>query len=298
MSIFNLNKGKKSGAVRGNVNKKFVTKKKPPQNKPNQKRVGPTKLNPTKLLSPLSSLGSSLRAIIPKPKKQPISKRVAIQPQGKKPEVFGNPALRLEILLGLFMLAFVVLAFRAFDLTILQGEALHRRAQNQHKKKIIVPAKRGRFIDRNGRTIAISMPMKSLSVDMDLVEDPTRLANTLAPLIGKDRKQLIRKLRQARKGTFPVLQRQLPPVTINKIQMLNHPALFFKPQNKRFYTMGEVTSHVLGFTNFQGIGVEGLERAKETELQGQPGAHIITRDRLGRLMPKVQLMTPEKPGDD
>ncbi|MBF0194035.1 MAG: penicillin-binding protein 2 [Magnetococcales bacterium] len=297
MSIFNSNKSKKSGATRSKP-KKIVNKKKPAQNRAIKKRSNPIKLNPAKLLAPLLAIGSGLKNIFSKSEKKPISKRVTIQPQGKKPEVLGNPALRLEILLGLFMLAFVILAFRAFDLTILQGDALQRRAQNQHKKKITIPANRGRLIDRNGKTIAISMPMKSLSVDMDLVENPTSLARKLAPLIGKDRKQLIRKLKQARKGSYPVLKRQLPPDAIRKIRMLNHPALFFKPQSKRFYTMGEVTSHVLGFTNYQGIGVEGMERAKEEDLQGQPGAHIITRDRLGRLMPKVQLMTPAKPGTD
>ncbi|MBF0384088.1 MAG: penicillin-binding protein 2, partial [Magnetococcales bacterium] len=304
MSIFKSNKTRKSGGARVKpnrvkANKKIVNKNKPKGKKLNLNLASKFKFNPAILLAPVLAIGAIVGSLFSRPSnKKPKVTRVAIQPQGKKPEVIGNPALRLEILLGLFMLAFVILAIRAFDLTILQGETLQRRAQNQHKKKIIVPAKRGRLIDRNGRTIAVSMPMKSLSVDMDLVEAPTKLANRLAPLIGKDRKQLVRKLNQARKGSFPVLKRQLPPDTIRKIRMMNHPALFFKPQNKRFYTMGEVTSHVLGFTNYDGIGMEGLERAKEKELQGQPGAHIITRDRLGRLMPKVQLMTPAKPGSD
>ncbi|MBF0454053.1 MAG: penicillin-binding protein 2 [Magnetococcales bacterium] len=230
------------------------------------------------------------------PKPAPI--RAAKTPQGQKKEWAGNSSFRLEILVGLFMLAFVILAVRAFDLTILQGESLQRRAQNQHKKKIVVPASRGRFLDRNGKTLAISLPMKSLSVDMDLVENPSRLASQLAPLIGVPRRQLRKKLYAARPGSFPVLQRKLPPEAIRKIRLLNHPALFFQPESKRFYTMGEVTSHVLGFTNFSGKGVEGLERALEKELEGQSGYQVVTRDRLGRIMPKVQRMIPAKPGAD
>ena len=271
------------------------------------------KANKRKPKRKTASLGAGLLAKISLPKlslpklslpkvapqqKRPISTRLPISTQGQKKTVPGNPALRLEILVGLFMLAFAILAIRAFDLTILQGESLHRRAQNQHKKKITVPASRGRFLDRNGKTLAISMPMKSLSVDIDLVDDPDHLAAKLAPLIGKKKKQLRKKLNSARPGSFPVIQRKLPPEAIRKIRMLNHPALFFKPESKRFYTMGEVTSHLLGFINFQGEGVEGLERALDSELEGQPGAQIVTRDRLGRLMPKVQLMTPTKPGSD
>ncbi|MBF0358652.1 MAG: penicillin-binding protein 2 [Magnetococcales bacterium] len=279
MNIIGKKRNKKSGAIRRKPKKNLSV-----SNLPGIK---------------LAAFGKGLLTRISLPKKKPLpSKRVIIPPQGKKPVVIGNQALRLEFLLGLFMLAFVVLAFRAFDLTILQGEALQRRAQTQHKKKIITHANRGRFLDRNNKTLAISLPMKSLSVDIDQLDNPSSLAKELAPLINQPEKKLRQKLSSARKGSFPVLQRQLAPEAIRKIRMLNHPALFFKPQSKRFHTLGEVTSHLLGFTNFTGSGMEGMERALDEDLQGQPGTNIITRDRLGRLMPKMQMMTPAEPGDD
>lgn len=292
-------RGRKESINRLNTTRKRANKKVAGAKPSLFAKLSMPKVSAPRLAIPKISLPSiSLPKAAPTQKKPPSTGRKIITLQGQKKAPPEYSAMRLEILVGLFMLAFVVLAIRAFDLTILQGESLQRRAQNQHKKKIIVPANRGRFLDRNHKTLAISLPMKSLSVDMDLVDNSDKLAGQLAPLIGKSKTYLRKKLASARPGSYPVVQRKLPPEAIRKIRLLNHPALFFKQDSKRFYTMGEVTSHILGFINFEGAGVEGLERALEKNLQGQPGTQIITRDRLGRLMPKTQQVTPAKPGAD
>ncbi|MBF0369901.1 MAG: penicillin-binding protein 2 [Magnetococcales bacterium] len=208
------------------------------------------------------------------------------------------PRGRLEFITGLFVLAFVILAVRAVDLTVLQGSMLHDKASTQHRKKVILPAFRGQFLDRNGRTLAVSLPVKTLSVDRDMVEDPYDLADQLAPLIGVSKKRLGKRLARARPGTFPLLKRKVSPETARRIQELDHPALFFIPAAQRFYTMGEITSHVLGFVNIDGKGVEGLERVFDGDLQGTQGLQVITRDRLGRPMPGGRTITPAKPGTD
>ena len=214
------------------------------------------------------------------------------------PLIENNPVSRLRFLAGLFMLAFVILAIRALDLTVLQRDTLLDIAQNQHRKRVVAAAHRGRFLDRNGRPLAISLPVKALSVDMDQVKNPRQLADRLAPLIDMDVDLLRNKLGHARPGTFPVLKRQLPPTATRDIRLLNDPSLFFIPESQRFYPLGEITSHLIGFVNHAGHGVEGLEQAYEEKLQGEPGVRIITRDRLGRPMPMVQTITPTRPGSD
>lgn len=204
---------------------------------------------------------------------------------------------RLHFLTSIFLMVFVILAIRAVDLTVFQHDTLKKIAQRQHRKRVVAPAHRGKILDRKGQTLAVSLPVKSLSVDIDQVKDPNRLANQLAPLTGVDKKQLLKRL-SARAGSFPVLKRKLPPVAIRKIESLRNPALFFMPETQRFYPMGEITSHLLGFVSFSGVGREGLERSLEKDLKGFAGERIITRDRLGRPMPMAQTITPAHPGSD
>ncbi|NGZ06579.1 MAG: penicillin-binding protein 2 [Magnetococcales bacterium] len=217
---------------------------------------------------------------------------------GSRPVEPINVGMRLNVLLVFFLLAFTILAARAIDLSWLQGAELQRRALNQYQRKIIAHGQRGRFLDRRGHTLAVSLPVRNLSVDIDHVADRVQLADQLAPILGMERHYLRRKLRKAKTGSFPVIARKLHPGIIQKIQHLNHPALFFIPDMQRFYTMGEITGHILGFVGYDGQGAEGLEKVFQKDLHGQTGSRIITQDRMGRVMPTVQNITDAKPGAD
>lgn len=205
---------------------------------------------------------------------------------------------RLDLFLGLFLLAFFILGVRAMDLTVLQGDRLRVKAQDQHKKRVAIPAHRGRITDRHGRPLAISLPVKSLSANIDLVEDRKALANKLAPILGISKKRLRRKLVKARKHSFPVLRRKLPPGVVKKVEALNAPGLFFREELQRFYPFGEVTAHLIGFVNIDGKGMEGLESAYDAHLTGRPGSRMITRDRRGRLMPESTVLRAASPGGE
>ncbi|MBF0415892.1 MAG: hypothetical protein HQL79_09015 [Magnetococcales bacterium] len=209
-----------------------------------------------------------------------------------------NPQARLTFMLGFFVLAFSILALRAVDLTVVQADYLQQKARSQHKKKITLTASRGRILDRNGRTMAISLPMNSLSVEVDQVEDRDHLANNLADIIGVPVEELRNKLRSFKAGTYPTIKHQLTPEITRKVRNLDHHALFFFPESRRFYAMGEVTGHILGFVNFEGRGREGLERSFEDDLHGVNGAQVISHDRLGRPMPMVRTVTEPHPGVD
>jgi cell division protein FtsI (penicillin-binding protein 3) len=205
---------------------------------------------------------------------------------------------RFHFLLACFIFVFLVLAYRAVDLTVIQHSMLKEKAQNQYRKKVVVPAYRGRIMDRNGKTLSVSLPVKSLSVDVDRMEEPDLLARQLAPLIQWPEDQLRQRLKSARKKSFPVLQHQLTPMVIHRIQQLEDPSLFLTPEVQRFYPVGEITSHILGFTDFDGHGVEGLERSMEKELRGKPGESLFAHDRLGRPMPTGKVIEPAQPGSD
>ncbi|MGN7614416.1 peptidoglycan D,D-transpeptidase FtsI family protein, partial [Magnetococcales bacterium HHB-1] len=210
------------------------------------------------------------------------------------------PENRIEIIIGLFLLGFVILALRAMDLTLLQGEVLQNKAKNQHKKRIPIRAHRGQIFDRQGRTLAVSLPVTTLSLDRDrLKSTPFELAQRLAPILKIPREKLHTRISKAKAGSFPELKRKLPPDVVKQIKDLKEPSLFFLPSAQRFYPMGEIFGPVLGFINYEGKGVEGLERAFDETLQGEDGERMITRDRLGRpLMPGSREIRPAHPGAD
>ncbi|MBF0164575.1 MAG: penicillin-binding protein 2 [Magnetococcales bacterium] len=242
-----------------------------------------------------SSSGPSASAPLPSPALTP--ERLKPRPGVRPPETV-NVGMRLRFLLGFFMLAFTILAARAVDLTVVQGDDLHRRALRQYQKKITAQGHRGRFLDRRGHTLAISLPVRSLSVDIDQVHDRQQLADQLAPILGMERYYLRSKLKRAKVGSYPIIARKLPPTIIQKIQHLNNPALFFIPNMQRYYTLGEITGHILGFVGFDGRGAEGLEKVFQKDLEGVSGTRIITQDRMGRVMPTVKNITDAKPGHD
>ncbi|OSM07066.1 putative peptidoglycan glycosyltransferase [Magnetofaba australis IT-1] len=203
-------------------------------------------------------------------------------------------------MIGLFGLSFLILTVRALDLFVLQGEMLGGRAKGQHQRKIAVPAERGLIEDRNGATLAISLPVKTLSVEMDRVENIAVLAKQLAPHLNVNWRILDERLRkyEGKKGAYPVIQREVPPSVARRIDGLNIPSVYFLPASKRVYPMGEVTAHILGFVNRDGVGKEGVESAFEKHLRGQPGSRLIVRDRLGRIMPGGRTIEPAQPGGD
>ena len=205
---------------------------------------------------------------------------------------------RIRFIAIMFFLVLAILAVRAFDLTVLQHGKLKDKAQRQYLKRVVIPAHRGRLLDRHGRTLAISLPVKALSLDVDRMKNGSLLAKQLAPVLGQPLHALERRLNRVRPHTFPVLQRRLPPVSIRRIQQLENPALFLIPETQRFYPMGEVTSHLLGFTHFDGQGQEGLERSFEKSIKGFPGASVFSRDRLGRPLPMAQTLINAQPGSD
>ncbi|MBF0181775.1 MAG: penicillin-binding protein 2 [Magnetococcales bacterium] len=209
-----------------------------------------------------------------------------------------NVKMRLTVVVGFFMLAFFVLAARAVHLVVFQGKELREKALSQHQRKIITQPHRGRFLDRSGHPLAISLPVKSLSVDISHVKEPIALADRLAPLVGVDKQRLRYRLKKAKPNSYPILARKLPPGVIHKIRNMNDPALFFIPDMQRFYPLGEITGHIIGFVGFDGLGAEGLEKMFQKELQGQPASRIITHDRMGRVMPKVQNLSEGHPGSD
>lgn len=237
-------------------------------------------------------------------KSPPVTRAAAapVKPRTGKPagreEVTFDPRRRLEWVVGFFMLGFAILAVRAVDLAVLQGDKLKGKAQDQHRKKVVVQANRGRILDRQGRTLAISVPVRTASLDRDRIADPVAFARKVGPLLGMDAKGLAKKIQGFRAGSFPVIKRQVPPDVADRIKDLKEPGIYFLPDVQRFYPLGEVTAHILGFVDMEGHGVEGMEKSFESHLRGKPGLQMISRDRLGQPMAEMRILRPAEHGAD
>ncbi|MEH6347535.1 MAG: penicillin-binding transpeptidase domain-containing protein [Bermanella sp.] len=200
------------------------------------------------------------------------------------------------MLLGLSF--FALLLVRLTQLQILQTDFLQgesdRRSVRDHK----IHAFRGMVIDRNGEPLAVSTPVKSIWLNpKQIIKDEVNIS-PLAQYLNITESQLKNKILKNKNKEFIYLQRHMSPLLANKIEALNIPGVGLQQESKRFYPAAEVTSHVVGFTNIDEQGIEGIELAFDEWLKGKPGKGRMVKDRLGRLVKDLGVMTPALPGNE
>jgi cell division protein FtsI (penicillin-binding protein 3) len=152
--------------------------------------------------------------------------------------------------------------------------------------------------DRNGEPLAVSSPVESVwGNPQELLRNPNRLPQ-LAEALGLPLDQLTRKLGQKSDKEFVYLKRRINPDEAKAILALDIPGVSSQREFRRFYPQGEVLSQVLGFTNIDDRGQEGVELAFDDWLRGTPGIQKVIRDRRGRIVENVDLVRPAAPGHD
>ena len=203
------------------------------------------------------------------------------------------PLWRSRLLLALLLAWFLALAARALYLQGLHNDFLQQKGESRYSRVIELSATRGRIVDRNHEPLAISTPVESVAASPADVEiTPEQLAR-LARLLGTDAGDLKNKLDDPRRE-FVYLKRQLPPEDAAKVVALGIPGVFLQREYRRYYPAGEVTAHLIGFTDVDDKGQEALELAFEQQLAGQPGSRRVIRDRLGQIVEDVEsIRTPQ-----
>ncbi len=208
------------------------------------------------------------------------------------------PVSRLYAFLLLFLLCSVALVARAVNLQIMDTEFLQEQGEARFLREVVVPTRRGNILDRNGEPLAVSTPVDSVWVNpRELLQAPEDIA-PLAAAIGVDAEEVERRLSQRSGREFVWMRRRLHPDVAEKIESLHLQGVFLQKEYRRFYPAGEVTSHVIGFTNIDDVGQEGLELAYNDWLQGKPGLKSVIRDRLGRTVENVEMLREAVPGQD
>ncbi len=205
---------------------------------------------------------------------------------------------RLYALLVIFLLSSFALIARAVNLQVTETEFLQGQGKARYLREVDIPTTRGIISDRNGEPLAVSTPVDSVWVKpWEVLQSPENL-EPLASVLETDPDDMERKLTQRAGKEFVWLRRRLHPDVAVQIKALNIPGVFLQKEYRRFYPAGEVAAHVVGFTNIDDIGQEGLELAYNDWLAGETGSKRVIKDRLGRTVEEIELVRASKPGND
>ena len=161
-----------------------------------------------------------------------------------------------------------------------------------------IPGHRGLITDRNGEPLAVSTPVTTLIANPKRVAeraDDTDIAK-LAAALNISKAQLDSRLNRYRNKSFMYLARQLPSTEADRILDLRIPGVFGRQEYKRFYPAGEVTAQLVGFTDINDDGQEGMELAYNAVLSGEPGAKKVVKDLAGRVIKDISLVKPASHG--
>lgn len=208
--------------------------------------------------------------------------------------------LRLGVVASLFALATFALVVRAVDLQVVRKDFYQRQGDARFLREIAIPTSRGQVLDRNGEPLAVSTPVESLWANPPVLLEHAERIPELAQALGLDPVALRERMaeRAGNRREFDYLRRHLNPEQAARVLALDIPGVNSLREFRRYYPAGEVMAHVLGYTNIDDQGQEGLELAFDHWLAGKPGSQRVIRDRRGRVVENVELVRPPEPGRD
>jgi len=204
---------------------------------------------------------------------------------------------RARLVLVMLLLAFAALVGKALYLQILSNEFLQRQGERRYERTLVLPATRGKIFDRSGSVVlASSVPVKAIwAIPEDFNKAEDGQVRALAKLLDMDPADIRQRTRDEDKN-FVYIKRQVPVDVADEIRELKIPGVQQLTETRRYYPEGEVMAHVIGFTNIEDRGIEGIELAFNDELSGQPGSRRVIKDRLGRVIEDVQAVVPPVDG--
>ncbi|MBC2770356.1 peptidoglycan D,D-transpeptidase FtsI family protein [Pusillimonas minor] len=209
------------------------------------------------------------------------------------------PLWRSRLVLVLMLLGFVALVAKALYLQGLSNDFLQKQGERRYEKTLVLPAMRGKVFDRTGKVVlASSVPVKAIWTVPEDAQNarPEQLAQ-MAALLDMPVADIKARLANVDKN-FVYVKRQVAPDVAEKIRQLKVPGIHLQDEVRRFYPEGDMTAHVLGFTNIEDRGIEGIELTFNDALSGQPGSRRVIKDRLGRIVEDVQAAVPPMHGKD
>jgi cell division protein FtsI (penicillin-binding protein 3) len=209
-----------------------------------------------------------------------------------------NFRLRLMWLAGVLAACGVVLVGRAAQMQLLNKDFYQHQGNQRFLRDVPIATSRGMIMDRNGEPLAVSTPVESVWANpKELLQHADRLPE-LADALGIPQDVLTQSIAQRADKEFVFLRRRINPDDAEAVVKRGIPGVYKQREFRRFYPHGEVMAHVLGFTNIDDHGQEGIELAFDSWLTGTPGSQRIIRDRRGHVVENVDLIRAAEPGKD
>ncbi|MGB1847127.1 MAG: peptidoglycan D,D-transpeptidase FtsI family protein [Pseudohongiellaceae bacterium] len=203
----------------------------------------------------------------------------------------------LLVLFGLF-LCVLVIAWKLSALHVLEKDFLQVEGDKRTIRNIPLVAHRGLITDRNGEPLAVSTPVQSIWVDPSELVHAPEVTGALATALELNPDVLTNSIANHASSKFLYVKRRLAPADAKKVLDLNLNNVGAQQEYQRFYPQGEVTSHVIGFSNIDDVGQEGLELTYNDWLSGTPGKRQIIQDRRGHIIEERQTIQPAEPGQN
>ncbi len=205
-------------------------------------------------------------------------------------------------MLTLLWIAGVAVIWRAVDQQIFETDFLQHEGERRHLRVVDIPAHRGMILDRRGEPLAVSTPVDSIWANPRAISTKTEDLSVLAKVLGRGVDGLQKQLRQRQDRSFMYLKRRANPDLSEKVmQVVRSEKLAgveLQREYRRFYPSGEVFAHVVGFTNIDDKGQEGMELAFNDWLSGTSGSKRVIRDGRARVVADVENIRSPKPGQE
>ena len=224
--------------------------------------------------------------------------RIPAKPAARRQGMGPSARRRMLLVIGVLGAASVGLVARAFDLQVVRKQFYQDQGDARFLREVDIAVSRGTIFDRNGEPLAVSTPMVSITAVPSEVLDNADRIPALAQALGTDPDDLKSYLEQRADRDFAYLRRQMSPDAAQAVLDLGVPGVNGQREYKRYYPSGEVTAHVLGFTNIDDHGQEGLELAFDSWLAGKRGAKRVIRDRMGHIVEDVEQVRAPQPGQN
>ena len=216
--------------------------------------------------------------------------------RGTKPARLEWQRWRTALMLVAFLCGGLVLEGRILYLQVYQKDFLSAQGDDRYLRTVQISAHRGEITDRHGEPLAVSTPVDSIWANPPELAPVLDRLPELASGLEVDEDWLARRITSNLEREFVYLRRHLPPDDAAQVMQLGIPGVSTFREYRRYYPSGEVVGHLLGFTNIDDTGQEGLEFEFDYWLKGENGAKRVVRDRLGRIVEDVELVKSVRPG--
>lgn len=210
---------------------------------------------------------------------------------------------RLQVVVAFVCLLFVSLVGRAAYIQVIEPEKLRHESDMRTLRTTSNQVQRGLITDRNGEMLAVSVPVRAVYADPKVVHDKDgfndmRRWRALADVLHEPLDDLLARVQSNPKKRFTYLKRQVTPAVAHYIEQLKLPGIYLKSESRRYYPAGEISAQLVGITNIDDVGIEGIENTYNSWLTGTPSKQKVRKSRDGRVVERLDIIQEgESPND-